>query len=385
MRENPKLPFTTDEYRGRLDQVRKAMDRDGLDGLMVHSPESIYYLTGYHSVGYFTYTVLVLSATGGATIVIRDLMKKMAEATSWVEDVQTWTDLQDPIVTTRNALEHQKILGRSVGYDQQAWFYNIGHHKALVEMCADTTFKESAGLVEAVRRVKSTQEIEYIRQAGKTCDAAMEGCVNAIAEGATENDVAAATYYSSIKAGSEYLGHAMLIATGKRGGLGFTTWDRTPINKGDLLFLEMGGTYTRYNACLSRGVVVGQPSDMAKRLCEASRGALERATEAIKPGATSAQVDRAARGYIEKQGLSEHFRHRCGYLIGIGFPPDWGEGRIMSIIENDETPLEPGLVFHLVPDLKIDGEIGVIYSDTVLVTETGHELLTNYSRDLVIK
>ena len=105
----------------------------------------------------------------------------------------------------------------------------------------------------------------------------------------------------------------------------------------------------------------------------------------MQPGATSASVDRAARGYMEEKGLGEHFQHRCGYLIGIGFPPDWGEGRLMSIIENDETLLEPGLVFHLVPDVRIDGEIGVIYSDTILVTESGPEVLTDFPRDLVIK
>ena len=384
MQHNPNLPFAAEEYRTRVESVLAAMEEKGVDGLMVHSPENIYYLTGYHSVGYFTYTALILTPKG-ATIVIRDLISSMVSHSSWVDDVHGWTDIQNPIETTKKALDSAGLIGKNVGYDEQAWFYNIGHHKALVEASGSTNFVETAGLVERVRRVKSPQEIAYIREAAQTCKAAMQGCIDAIEEGATENDAAAAAYYESIKAGSEYLGHAMLVATGSRGGLGFTTWERNPINRGDLLYLEMGGSYRRYNACLSRGVVVGEPSDLAKRLADASRGALERAIEAMKPGASSASVDRAARGYMESLGLSEHFQHRCGYLIGVGFPPDWGEGRIMSLIENDETPLEPGLVFHLVPDVKIDGEIGVIYSDTVLVTESGPEVLSDFPRDLVIK
>ncbi|MEE9199740.1 MAG: Xaa-Pro peptidase family protein [Dehalococcoidia bacterium] len=385
MRDNPDLPFGTDEYRNRLGRVLDAMGREGLDGLMIHSPENIYYLTGYHSVGYFTYSALVLSVSGGATMVIRALMEKMVEATSWVEDIQAWSDLQDPVSTTREALEHQGLLGKAVGYDAQAWFYNIGHHQALSSLCGSTTFKDAVGLVEEARKVKSPREVEYIRRAVKTCEAAIKGAIEAIAEGATENDVAAAAYYNSIKAGSEYLGHAMLIATGRRAGLGFTTWERAPIQRGDLVYLEMGGSYKRYNGCLSRAAALGEPSDMAKRLVEGSREALERAVSAVRPGVTSAEVDRAARDYLANQGLSEHFKHRTGYFIGIGFPPDWGEGRIASINEGDPTVLEPGMVFHLIPDLRIDGEMGTLYSDTVLVTEGGHEVLSNYPRELVIK
>ena len=54
------------------------MEEKGVDGLMIHSPENIYYLTGYHSVGYFTYTALILTSKG-ATIVIRDLISSMAQ------------------------------------------------------------------------------------------------------------------------------------------------------------------------------------------------------------------------------------------------------------------------------------------------------------------
>ena len=384
LEHNPNLPFEAKEYQSRVERTLEAMQERGLDGLMIHSPENIYYLTGYHSVGYFTYTALVLTPKG-ATIVLRDLISSMVRHSSWVDDVKGWTDVQDPIATTKIALDDAGLIGKNVGYDEQAWFYNIGHHKALTESCPSTNFVETAGLVEKVRRFKSEQEIAYIREAARTCKASMQGCIDAIEEGATENDAAAAAYYESIKAGSEYLGHAILVATGSRTGLGFATWERTPISRGDLIYLEVGGTYKRYNAAMSRGVAVGEPSDLAKRLADGSRGALERAIEAMQPGATSAAVDRAARGYMEQQGLADYFRHRCGYLIGIGFPPDWGEGRLMSIIENDDTPLEPGLVFHLVPDVRIDGEIGVIYSDTVLVTESGPEVLTDFPRDLVIK
>ena len=121
MQHNPNLPFTAEEYRTRVEKTLAAMEEKGIDGLMVHSPENIYYLTGYHSVGYFTYTALILTSKG-ATIVIRDLISSMVKHTSWVDDVQGWTDIQNPIETTKKALDSAGLIGKNVGYDEQAWF-----------------------------------------------------------------------------------------------------------------------------------------------------------------------------------------------------------------------------------------------------------------------
>ena len=117
MQQNPNLPFTADEYRIRVEKTLEAMNSKGLDGLMIHSPENIYYLTGYHSVGYFTYTALILTSKG-ATIVARSLLSSMVKHTSWVDDFQGWTDTQDPIATTKIALDSAGLIGKNVGYDR---------------------------------------------------------------------------------------------------------------------------------------------------------------------------------------------------------------------------------------------------------------------------
>ena len=85
---------------------------------------------------------------------------------------------------------------------------------------------------------------------------------------------------------------------------------------------------------------------------------------------------------MEKAGFARYFMHRTGYSIGIGLPPDWGEGRIMSINENDQTVLESGMCFHLIPDLKVVHEGGVVFSESLAVTPTGHELLVDFPQDL---
>ena len=101
-----------------------------------------------------------------------------------------------------------------------------------------------------------------------------------------------------------------------------------------------------------------------------------------RAGVTSHEVDHAARTVMRKAGYAAAFDHRTGYSIGIGFPPDWGEGRIMSINEHDPTVLEPGMCFHYIPDLKLTHEGGVVFSESLVVTDTGYELLSDYPQEI---
>jgi Xaa-Pro dipeptidase len=133
---------------------------------------------------------------------------------------------------------------------------------------------------------------------------------------------------------------------------------------------------------LSRTVIVGRPDPKWIARAEASRDALNAAKAAIRAGVTSHEVDLAARTVMRKAGLEAYFNHRTGYSIGIGVPPDWGEGRIMSLNENDPTVLEAGMCFHIIPDLKIVHEGGVVFSEAVVVTERGYEDLTDFPQEI---
>ena len=104
--------------------------------------------------------------------------------------------------------------------------------------------------------------------------------------------------------------------------------------------------------------------------------------ETIRPGATSQEVDRAGRGVMARGGIGEDFRHRAGYSMGVAFGPGWGEGLVNDIAEGNERPLEPGMTFHLVPMAGFRGEGNMGFSETVLVTETGCEVLTDAPRQL---
>jgi Xaa-Pro dipeptidase len=230
--------------------------------------------------------------------------------------------------------------------------------------------------------IKSPQEIAYARQAAVAASAGVEAGVQAGAVGKTENDVAAAAIGATYLAGSEYTGSPGYVVAGRRTGLGHATWERYRIESGDPLYLEIGGNIHRYGAAQIRTASVGPASDELRRLSEASIAGVNAAIEAIRPGATSGQVDAACRGAVERLGQGHRFHHRTGYSIGLGFPPGWSEGHILDLKPNDPRVLQPNMIFHIVPVL-LDPEVcGAGFSETVLVTENGCEVLTSGPREL---
>ena len=86
-----------------------------------------------------------------------------------------------------------------------------------------------------------------------------------------------------------------------------------------------------------------------------------------------------------KAGFAEYHRNRLGYSIGINYPPDWGEGEIISLQQNEDRVLQPGMTFHMPPLCLKYREFGIGFSETIVVTETGCERLSGLSRDIVVR
>ena len=383
MTEPNPLTFTREEYATRLVRVRERMEKAGIDVLLTTVPENIVYLTGYSTLGYFTYQILILSLDQDPILLTRALNVEKAQVDSCLRNIEGYTDTDDPVDATYRTLQKYRLISKRISNQDDAWFFSVGRYKKLLRHLQVTELPDGSGIVEQVRKLKSRQEIAYIREAGGYCEASLRAAIEAVVPGATDNDVAAAAYHALYRAGSEFLGHEAQFVAGPAAGLGFECARRRPIRPDDVVYMEAGGTHNRYNCMLSRTVFVGTPNPRLMAAAEASRDALNAAKDAIRPGVTSHEVDLAARTVMRNAGFARYFMHRTGYSIGIGVPPDWGEGRIMSINENDRTVLEPGMCFHLIPDLKLVNEGGVVFSESVVVTETGYEHLSRFPQDIV--
>jgi Xaa-Pro dipeptidase len=117
-----------------------------------------------------------------------------------------------------------------------------------------------------------------------------------------------------------------------------------------------------------------------KRMADAIIGGLNGVIAALKPGITSGDADRACRSVIARAGYGDRFVHRTAYGVGIGFPPNWSEGKTLALRKDDPTVLEPNMTFHIVPSI-FGGAYGLCFSETVLITAMGCEVITQYPRE----
>ncbi|MDT7790515.1 MAG: Xaa-Pro dipeptidase [Pseudonocardiales bacterium] len=386
MRDNDNLAFSLDEYRERLDTVRKGMAERGVDIALVSVPENIYYLTGYTTLGYYMYQVLMVPVDDEPLLLTYREERINVERLSWLDRHVDYTVTDDPVQVTVDTVRGLGVAGKTLSIEEGGYFFPIRTYRRLMESLGDVRWVDGTGLVESARLVKSDAELGFIR---KAADAAMAGMVEALAEarpGKTENDVAAAVYAATLRHGSEYPGSPPYVISGERSGLPHGTWEGRELRDGDIVFLEFSGCVKRYSAANMRTGFIGTPPPSVTGRATAVIDALETAIATIRPGATSGEVDAAARKAILAHGFGDH-THETGYSIGVCYPPGWNESHIMNLHPGDETVLRPNMVFHLVPSLivpELNGHVG--FSETVVVTETGCEVLTDrrVPRDLQV-
>ena len=175
-----------------------------------------------------------------------------------------------------------------------------------------------------------------------------------------------------------------LLPTGSDAAAPHLTWDDTPFREGEGTFFEIAGCYKRYHCPLSRTVFLGKPPRDFVRGESALLEGIENGLAVAKPGNRTADIALALGAAMDKYGF-DRGGARCGYPIGISYPPDWGE-RTMSLRPSDETILQPGMTFHIIPWMwGVDGDKTCGISDTIYITEEGCESFFTMDRDFTVK
>jgi Xaa-Pro dipeptidase len=375
------LSFTVDEYRDRIERLRLAVAERGCAGALVFTPENLTYLTGYRTPGYYGFQALVVPVEGEPMLVLRHFETENAARYGVIDHVVGVTDDSDPLARLVEAVRELGLAGEDpLGVELGSWFFTPRQVNALSAALSGTPLVDVGGTAEELRLVKSEAEIAHIRTACRQAEAGMLAGIGAVRPGVTENDVAAAAVAALVAAGCEYWSLPPFVCSGPRTAIPHATWAGRPLERGDVVYFELPGCSHRYGAGLMRTVVLGPPAEWQSRLAAASLAGLEAAIAAIRPGVPASAVDAACRAEVAAAGFDEGFRHRTGYSIGVNFPPDWGEGHICHLKAGDDRPLEPGMVFHLVPQIFDGRRASIGFSETVLVTEDGCEVLTRFPR-----
>jgi Xaa-Pro dipeptidase len=378
----PHTPFTASEYATRVAAVRMAMQERELDALLVSSPENVFYLTGLNHQGHFTFTALILAAGGACSIVARAMEHETLAAQTPDYEHVPFGDDEDAADAVARAIHAGGLERGRIGVEKHAMSFPIHVWEGVVDRTPQVRWEDGSRVVDDVQAVKSPAEIEYIRQAAAISDRALQSGISVAGTGVNEREVATEVYRSMVASGSEYPGFVPLIRTGDRLLQEHTTWRDRALQPGDGLFLELSGCVHRYHAPLTRMVYVGDAPKGVEAASEIALAGLEALCDALHPGVLTGEVYAAWQAVIDEAlGHHDYRRHHCGYMIGIGFPPSWvGGSTVKGLRPAGELPIREGMVFHLLPWLIGQRPADYVVSDTVLVTDTGAELLTSTPR-----
>ncbi|MEE2768738.1 MAG: ectoine hydrolase DoeA, partial [Actinomycetota bacterium] len=373
------LPFSRGEYADRLSKVRAAMDNGGLEVLVAADPSNMSWLTGYDGWSFYTPQAVIVTHDGEPWWWGRRMDANGARRTVYMDEARILDYSDDHVMSTQRhafgqlagLLDGMGYGSARVGVELDNYYYSAAAHQHLCAGLPDAEMVDATALVNWQRGVKSDQELEYMRRAARIVERMHTRIRDVIEPGMRKCDLVAEIYATGVSGteefGGDYPAFVPMMPTGADASAPHLTWDDKPLKVGEGTFFEIAGAYRRYQLPLCRTTFLGTPPDDMRRAEKAVLDGLDAGLAAARAGNRANDV--ATDFYATMEAAGFHKEGRCGYPIGISYPPDWGE-RTISFRTTDETVLQPGMTFHFMPGLWMD-TWGLEITESIVITEDG--------------
>lgn len=381
-----KHDFTPQEFDDRRSRVRAAIAAAKLDWFVAFHPVSIHWLTGSDAKSYQEFQCLLVSARPGPLVVLTregELNEFLDDALADEVHVHGGSEPTDPIAAFARLADRHGLLRARVGIEVPAYYLHPHHYLGVRDALGAALVAEPTNLIHDLKLVKSPAELGYIRQAARIADLGMEAVARMLKPGQSELAVAGEVYRALLAAGSGIAASPINIVSGERSGFSHGAPTQRVLRAGDYGSVEYGATFRRYTATIGRQFCLGEPTARMREIYAIVRRAADACIAAIRDGVPAVVPHEAAKRVIEDAGLGRGRVHLSGYGLAPGFPPSWAEP--MHLFGGSRYTLMAGMVVTVEPPVFLgDERLGARIIDNVLVTQTGAELLSRNSRDLLI-
>ena len=380
--------FEQSEYRDRVQQVSAAMQKSGVDTLVILAEANIFYLSGYEGFSDYVPQAAVLRAGDqDVTLILREMDIHCAYPTVYLDESRVEWYPESLIGTPERspwevigARVKEIAQGGTIGVEYGASVFSYRDHLALADTLDGESVVDGSGLVETSKKKKSNAELDYMRQAAVIVDNALQKGIAQIAEGVRECDVAA-TILHQLTAGTAQCGGGPTkpptMGVGTRAAAPHLKWTDAPYAAGAQTDFEIGGYVHRYACPLSRTAYLGDPPQRLLDVHSAVLDGFLSAEAAIRPGGTCGDVHRGFAEAFYPHGVRKE--SRIGYSVGI----DWSD-LCFSLQGDDATVLEVDYTFHLIIGVweKADA---YVFSEAFRVGPNGGESFSKTPRQLFVR
>ena len=355
----------------RITAIRQGLTEKELDALMVSVQENRYYLSGY------TGEDTQFDESAGV-LIISD--RHLVLATDSRYELQAQAEAAGfDIVCYKNGLEKElPEIAKSLGI-QRLGFESVRlSHKnhsayagALGNQSPPVELVPTQNMVEALRQIKSEDEIQRITNALRIAEEAFSRVIDTIRPGMTERQAAWAMEKAMRENGAQGLSFPVIVASGPNSALPHAVPTDRKMGRGEPILFDWGARLNEYCSDTTRTVVMGEPDDRFQQVFDTVVMARDMATAAIKSGASSTQVDKIARNHIDKNGYAGKFGHSLGHGTGLAVH----ESPRLSPIKDDR--LEAGMVVTVEPGIYLPGWGGIRMENQVVVRQDGAQVLND--------
>lgn len=351
----------------RVERIREQMAKRDIDGLILTNLENVRYSTG------FTGSTAVAVVTPKRAVILLDsryILQGKGECVGF-----------EPVLFTGDVLSAASAIfnedkPKSIGYEAENMTC-ITLDKLRIMIGEDSDLVGVTDVIEDLRIVKDAEEIEKLRAAAKLADECFTHLLSFIKPGMTERDVALEIFLFFYKRGAG-LAFDSIVAAGPNSACPHWQPSDYVLQAGQQVKLDFGARLNGYNSDITRTIFLGEPDEKQREVYNIVLEAQVAAVEAMKPGMIGKDVDAVARDIIKAKGYGENFGHGLGHSLGIGTH----DGARMTPVS--ELVLAPGMVMTVEPGIYIEGWGGVRIEDDVVVTETGYEILTKSTKEIVV-
>ena len=375
----------------RTIELQSRMKDAGIQKAVFTDESSMAYLAGfwgYLGIEFGRPTMLVVDADDSPVVITPLMESEMVGAMTWVEDVRTWEDI--------GQRTWGRALAGALGESPSEIWVEKGSIPAIVRNHLDETYpgvplKDISPILGAMRTIKSPFEIEVMKQAGEIAGAMMLAAHNSLKEGAQEYESALAVIDAGSRKAATFLTdkgwdsfvspmihNLQIVQSGKNtsmvhGRAGVKAYEKfDPVY---FCFCNMA-QFKQYKLGFDRMFHIGEVKDLDREVQQAAIDAQQAAIHAIRPGVLAEDVAAAANEVYQERGFETGYR--TGRSIGVAYleAPELKAG--------DKTVLQPGMTFAVDGGISVDGVTAGRIGDSVVVTETGFDYITNYPREILL-
>ncbi len=351
-------------FRDKIEKEHKE-----IEGFLVTDLKNLNYLTGFDGEGF-----ALIEASGKNYLLTDSRYTEQAQKES--PNFKILTD--EPNKKDARILALKKIIAKSkikkIAFESNNLSY--ADFKKYSDSFDSIEFLPTENIIEQIRMLKDKEEIIKMKKAAQITTESLKDVFEIIKPGVRELDIASELAYTIRKKGAQKESFDIIVVSGKRSSLIHGKPSEKKILEGELIIVDVGANYQNYNSDITRTVIMGKENKKQKEIFSIVSEAQKAALEFLKPGIRCKEVDSVARDIIVKKGYGEYFGHGLGHGVGL----DIHELPRVSFI--DDTVLLPGMVVTIEPGIYLPEVGGVRIEDSVLITESGYEILTWFPKIL---